>query len=106
DATPGRSVDHRLIEVDGIPLTATRIRLLLELFDGKTRAQAGKAMGLRVRTVDFHLDKMKTATGLPNLPLLMRWAGERHDTLARLAVAAEEISGNAHDPVEAERKVL
>src|SRR3990172_3602685 len=64
------------IMVGGLVISKRQAEILALLYGGLTREETSEHLGMTLKGLEYHLAKVKKATGLPRILDLMRWWGE------------------------------
>lgn len=61
------------IKVGGLVITRRQAEILTLLHDGLTREETSEHLGMSLKGLEYHLAKVREATGLPRILDLLRW---------------------------------
>lgn len=73
--------DHRMIMVDGCAITPRQAQILVLLADGLSRPEVAERIEFSIKSIDYHLQKVKKALGVNRLRHLYVWATEHIEAL-------------------------
>ena len=93
---PGISADWPIVRgktrqeiiVGGIGVNLRQLQVLCLLYDGVSRDDVARRLGMTVKGIEYHVSVIKRTTGIPRLLDLLRWV-EEHISLVREAVRLE-----------------
>lgn len=81
-AESGNRKRERIL-VDGVPLRRRQVEILLLLCRHLSRKEVAQMLGIDIRTIQYHVDSLRTLIGLGDLPAILRWAEEHKEQLER-----------------------
>ncbi len=71
------------IVVDGVSLRPRQVEILLLLRQHLSRKEAARLLGIDTRTIQYHINSLRSQIGLGDLPAILRWADGNRAELER-----------------------